>query len=233
MRLSARIWDRMYRGTPSWELGSVDPVLSSALDANAITAGRAIDLGCGTGDNAIELARRGLDVIGADVSQRALARARAKADAAGVSIEFVEADVTRLPPLGAFDLVVDRGLLMSLAGEGARRRYAEMLKERCASGGQMYSTQWVLPDEHRRNLAVWSMSRLPAAVLRLDEMDERFGDSFAIETLHWEIRSVDDPWLRRWGLRRITNVSYWLRRSAPRTTARRPPRSRSNRPKIG
>jgi 2-polyprenyl-3-methyl-5-hydroxy-6-metoxy-1,4-benzoquinol methylase len=71
MSLKARFWDRMYRGTPSWELGRADPVLVRALDDRRVRGpGRALDVGCGTGDNAIELANRGFEVTAIDIAER-------------------------------------------------------------------------------------------------------------------------------------------------------------------
>ncbi len=58
--------------------------------------GRALDIGCGTGDHAVNLARRGWDVTGVDYIPRALAAARAKATAASVDVRFLRADVTAM-----------------------------------------------------------------------------------------------------------------------------------------
>lgn len=75
---------------------------------------RALDVGCGTGDNAIYLAQQGWQVIGVDFTAKAVDRAREKARAAGVAVEFVQADVTRLSSSSvgsAFSLIVDNGCL--------------------------------------------------------------------------------------------------------------------------
>lgn len=58
--------------------------------------GRALDIGCGTGDHAINLARRGWDVTGVDAVPRALVKARQKAEAAGVPVRLLHADVTSM-----------------------------------------------------------------------------------------------------------------------------------------
>jgi len=66
---------------------------------------RALDLACGTGDIAYEVARRGANVVGLDVTERMIRIARAKRDSAG-SIEFVVGDMMALPFADAsFDVV--------------------------------------------------------------------------------------------------------------------------------
>ena len=68
--------------------------------------GRALDLACGAGRNAVWLARQGWRVTGVDFSEVALGKARALAAEAGVEVEWVQADVVRWePPALAFELV--------------------------------------------------------------------------------------------------------------------------------
>ncbi|TVR51660.1 MAG: class I SAM-dependent methyltransferase [Puniceicoccaceae bacterium] len=61
---------------------------------------RILDVGCGTGRHAIELARRGCRVTGIDLSEQMLARAGEAARKAGVAVDWIQADATRfsLPP---------------------------------------------------------------------------------------------------------------------------------------
>lgn len=63
---------------------------------------RILDIGCGTGRHSIELARRGYDVTGLDLSADMLARAGAKAREAGVRVRFVRSDARRLGVGGGF-----------------------------------------------------------------------------------------------------------------------------------
>lgn len=65
-----------------------------------------LDIGCGTGRHAIELAKRGYAVTGVDLSNSMLDRAREKAAAEGLDIPFIQADARDLPYSGAFDLVI-------------------------------------------------------------------------------------------------------------------------------
>src|SRR5690606_2474840 len=71
--------------------------------------GRALDVGCGTGTNAIRLAEHGYTVVGVDVAPLAIEQARAKARP-GLPCRFVTLDVlATLPDGGPFQLVFDRG----------------------------------------------------------------------------------------------------------------------------
>ena len=72
-----------------------------------LTPGRALDLACGAGRNAVWLAEHGWAVTGADFSDVALAAAAQLAGERGVDVEWVEADLRAWePPASAFDLVV-------------------------------------------------------------------------------------------------------------------------------
>lgn len=72
--------------------------------------GPALDLGCGSGIWSVELAKRGWEVTGIDIVSKAIGKARERANAAGVNVQFVEGDVTRLRDAGVgsgFRFVVD------------------------------------------------------------------------------------------------------------------------------
>jgi SAM-dependent methyltransferase len=72
-----------------------------------------LDLGCGTGGHVIPLAERGFAVVGVDRSAEMLARAQAKADVAGVDVEFVEADVREASLGRIFDVVTSMFAVVS------------------------------------------------------------------------------------------------------------------------
>jgi SAM-dependent methyltransferase len=101
--------------------------------------GRALDLGCGTGTNSVYLARQGWEVTGVDMVRTALAMARRKAAAAGVSPRFVEGDVTRLRECGVGDgytLLMDFGCFHTLP-EDRRAAYVEGVTEVAAPGATL------------------------------------------------------------------------------------------------
>ena len=82
--------------------------------------GTALDIGCGTGDNSIYLAKHGWRVTGVDYVSKAVDKARAKASANNVAVNFLQADVTRLSSEGIgtnFALIVDNGCLHGMSDE--------------------------------------------------------------------------------------------------------------------
>jgi SAM-dependent methyltransferase len=113
---------RYWRGQTPWDTQITPPEVMEFIGNSS--PGVALDLGCGTGTNAITLARHGWQVTGVDFAPKAIQAARRKAEAAGLTIEFHAADVTDLGMLtGPYDYVLDIGCLFVLDPEG-RSRYA-------------------------------------------------------------------------------------------------------------
>src|SRR3712207_6007173 len=74
-------WNDSYAsGEPlPWDTGTPDPLLVELIESGVISPGRTLEIGCGTGTNAIFLAQHGFDVLGIDISEVAVEKARAKA----------------------------------------------------------------------------------------------------------------------------------------------------------
>jgi SAM-dependent methyltransferase len=158
-----------------WELGP-RPELVELVGTGRLTPCRALDLGCGTGANAVFLARNGFEVTGVDFSRVALEKAANLAASAGLKVQFVEDDLTALRrPLGTFDLLVDYGSLddLSLAH---RDRYVDNVVPLAAAGARflLWCFQW--PP---RRLDRW-VGFLP---MEPGEVEQRFGSTFAIEQI--------------------------------------------------
>ena len=108
-------WDRRY-GAAALVWGE-EPNRFLVAEVGALRPGRALDLACGEGRNAVWLAERGWTVTGVDFSPVALARAAELAARRGVEVELVEADLTGYtPPRAAFDLVLVLYLQLPSAG---------------------------------------------------------------------------------------------------------------------
>jgi len=113
------VYRAFYRlGLTPWEQDDpVETLAGLVTGPQALTPGRALDIGCGTGSDAIFCARNGWQVTGVDDVPLALKRARGKATAAGVDVRFVQADVTRAGPeqIGTgYRLLIDMGCLHNL-----------------------------------------------------------------------------------------------------------------------
>ena len=97
-----------------WDIGPRDELMK-LVESQALLPGRAIDLGCGAGANSIYLAQHGFEVTGVDYAEAAIEKARRRADAAGVRINFVVDDLTNLcQNYGKFDFLLDYGVLDDL-----------------------------------------------------------------------------------------------------------------------
>ena len=92
--MSAIDWDVHYQsGNPPWETGQPSSELARVIAEEKIQPSRVIELGCGSGINAVWLAQQGFDVTAADFNRLAIDKARERAAAAGVPIRFILADV--------------------------------------------------------------------------------------------------------------------------------------------
>lgn len=102
------------------------------------SGGTALDLGCGTGDHAIELASRGWSVTAVDAVPLAIERARAKLPVAGADVKFVLGDVTNLPAYvdQGYALAVDIGCFHGLTDD-ERTAYGVGLAAVTAPGAQL------------------------------------------------------------------------------------------------
>lgn len=97
-------WDRRYAGSEL--VWTAEPNRFLVAEAEGLAVGRALDLACGEGRNAVWLAQRGWQVTGVDFSQVGLDKAARLAEQRDVSVQWLRADVVDLvPPPAAFDLV--------------------------------------------------------------------------------------------------------------------------------
>ncbi len=111
-------WNERYRGqdTP-WDSGLPSRELRRVIDVESIPRGRAIELGCGTGTNALLLAESGFDVTAVDCAALALERAKQRAADRQFAIDFIEADISKFEYAGdPFPFVFDRACYHCVRG---------------------------------------------------------------------------------------------------------------------
>ncbi len=117
------------------EIESEGPDETLVAQVSSLQPGRALDVACGSGTNAVWLAGAGWRVMGVDWSGVALEKARTRAAGAGVQVEWVEADLLAwTPPPGAFDLVT--ALYLHLAPDERRVVYSAIARA-VAPGGRL------------------------------------------------------------------------------------------------
>lgn len=112
-------WNQRYaEGDTPWDTGKPSGQLTAVLDERQIEPCRALEIGCGTGTNAVFLAGRGFQVTAFDLSALAIEQARDRARQAGVSVDFQQADMLHLPDWSErFQFVFDRGVYHVLRRE--------------------------------------------------------------------------------------------------------------------
>ncbi len=130
-------WDDAYRGQPPWEIGQAQRVFMDLEDAGAI-AGSVLDVGCGTGENALFLAEAGHEVWGIDVSSVGIERAMVKSQARRLPVVFLVADACDPGAVGrTFDTLIDCGCFHTLTDED-RLRYAASMRALGAPGSRLH-----------------------------------------------------------------------------------------------
>jgi len=104
-------WNQRYeKSDVPWDTGRPASELQRVIAEQKLQPCRAIELGCGTGTNAVWLAQQGFDVTAVDFSELAIEKAKQQAGKAGVRVNFVTADVLAPPELGGpYRFVFDRG----------------------------------------------------------------------------------------------------------------------------
>jgi methyl halide transferase len=104
-------WDSAYRAQrpAAWDIGRPARELQRAVSEGAIRPCRIVDLCCGSGTDAVYLAKQGFEVTAIDIAPTALSLAQQKAREAGASVQWLLADVLAPPKLKPFDVIYDRG----------------------------------------------------------------------------------------------------------------------------
>lgn len=134
-------WDAAYRTgryRDYWDLEFPSPELAGYLAArDGAQLGSALDLGCGSGKDAVLLATLGFATTGLDISPRALEIAAEHAAGQGVTVRWLEGDVLALPCADeSFDLITDRGCFHHLSTD-QRLTYVREVDRVLRPGGEL------------------------------------------------------------------------------------------------
>lgn len=131
------IFDTVYQGTPPWDIGRPQQAFIDLAAAGEVT-GSVLDVGCGTGENALFFAEQGHDVLGIDTAALAIQKAEEKAAQRGIGAQFRVWNAFDLAGLGrTFDSVIDSGFFHVLSDED-RPVFVENLAAVLAPGGRYF-----------------------------------------------------------------------------------------------
>jgi cyclopropane fatty-acyl-phospholipid synthase-like methyltransferase len=174
----ARAYDAAYAGVPNWEIGRPQRAFVHLAEAGLVR-GPVLDVGCGTGELSLFLARRGHDVLGIDLSAVAVRQAQQKARWRRVPARFLVWDalaLSRLAEAGfSFRTVVDSAMFHVL-GDSERDRFIDGLETVIEPGG-LYC---VLGDARRRPNEVYGLT--PSELRQRFETGREWTVVFAYET---------------------------------------------------
>lgn len=150
MDVEDRFRESYESGDTPWDVGRPDFNLIEVVTQRPVHACKVLEVGCGTGDNAIWLAQNRFKVMGVDASDIAIDKAMAKADDADVKCDFFHADFLRSEIQGApFGFIFDRGCFHSFDSGDDRKSFAEKAAG-LLEGQGLWLTIVGNADEHRQ-----------------------------------------------------------------------------------
>ncbi len=165
-------------------LFGVDPNRFLVAEAGDLRPGRALDVACGAGRNAVWLASRGWTVTGVDFSDVALANARRLAAERHVEVDWVQADVRAWEPGGEFDLVAV--LYLQLPAEERRAALAR------AAGALARGGTVLVVGHHLQNLQEgWGGPKDPAVLFTPEDVVADLA-GLEVEKAERVLRPVED-----------------------------------------
>ncbi|MBU3967257.1 MAG: methyltransferase domain-containing protein [Euryarchaeota archaeon] len=131
------LFNSAYEGIPPWDIGRPQREIIRLAEDGEVS-GRVLDVGCGTGENALYLARQGFEVWGIDAAPAAIKKAKEKARKRGITVNFLVSDTLELQSLRTkFDTVIDCGLFHVLSDE-ERPIFAASLSSALFPGGKYF-----------------------------------------------------------------------------------------------
>jgi SAM-dependent methyltransferase len=168
-------WNDAYRATPPWEIGRPQPGFVELIKKGELQPGSVLDIGCGTGENAIFLAESGYIVTGVDAAPIALDVARVKAKTRNVRAEFLLRNALKLDfGRSRFDNAIDSGLFHTFH-DNERPVYAGEVAKSLRDGGKYF--MMCFSESEPTN---WGG---PRRVTRA-EIQETFSSLFKINYIH-------------------------------------------------
>lgn len=132
-------WEDHYKNATErlpWDIGTPSPELEEAFRQLSLKGKPVLEIGCGTGTNAIWMAQQNCKVTATDISPTAIEQAKAKTSQAKANVDYVLADICEEPAVkdGSVDFVFDRGVYHVMSAE-KRSVFAMRVANSLSSGG--------------------------------------------------------------------------------------------------
>ena len=151
MRTADHFTQSYREGSAPWDVGKPDFNLIQTVTTTPIQPCKALEIGCGTGDNAIWLAERGFAVVGVDSAGLAIEKAEQKAADANVPSVFLVQDFLIGHVRGApFGFVFDRGCFHVMDSDEDRTEFAGQVQQHLGDGGLWLSLVGSADEERDR-----------------------------------------------------------------------------------
>jgi cyclopropane fatty-acyl-phospholipid synthase-like methyltransferase len=132
-----KFFDSAYKGRPPWDIGRPQKEFVEMVRRGELR-GSVLDIGCGTGENALFYAAEGHEVCGIDSVPRAIEQAREKAAERALPVQFLVMDALHLATLGrTFDAITDSGFFHTLS-DADRLVYVDQLAAILVPGGRYF-----------------------------------------------------------------------------------------------
>jgi SAM-dependent methyltransferase len=186
--------EKIYREIPPgkipWNLETPPELLQSLVADHVVNPCRAIELGCGTGNNVLYLSRMGFDAAGMDISETAIDMARRSAEKAGARCTFYVADalgdLAGIP--GGFDFAYDWELLHHVFPED-RKKYLQNVWNLLKPGGRYLSVCFSEKSDQFGGVGKYRSTPLGTVLYFSGEAEVRslFEDYFRVD----ELRTVE------------------------------------------
>jgi methyl halide transferase len=123
-------------GDTPWDIGKPDSNLIHTVTTTPIKPCKALEIGCGTGDNAIWLSQQNFHVLAIDISEIAIEKAKEKASKANTQCAFLVGDILTSRIEGApVGFVFDRGCFHTMGLDKERKSFAENVNRRLEGNG--------------------------------------------------------------------------------------------------
>lgn len=136
MKTKERFIEHYKNGYMPWAHNEVDYNLVEIVELYPIEPCKTLEIGCGTGTDAIWLAEQGFDVTACDASEIAIGLAKEKLDKKDVKCNFLVLDfLTEKIENKPFELVFDRGFFHSFDSEKKRKKFAKRVASNLANNG--------------------------------------------------------------------------------------------------